>query len=456
MKMTREKACHRLHHRVSTPLNVLIDGREYSASDWSLGGMRINNWDRWDDGLALGDKLPCKFELPFQGFSIAFNVETEIIRMIPESKEMGQKFIDLDERQIELLNHFVEQLVRGSMMSIEDTILRIDSPVTPVSTAPDPSPVSEVPISRLPTKLIAMSTFYGVLGLVVMSLVLLTIYENFLNLKVETAVTSVPVEPIVSLIDGRIKRVNAAVNVPVSSGMTMMVLESPDLKKRIEGAKISIEQKKIELEAHRKRHVLAIETSGSAASKEAKLHQIEIDLVQQEVTLAMQSLVALYDFKENMEITSPGNGRLVNLFRQPGSLVKRGETIGIFERDQAPKIHAFLTDKEARDITLNHPAQVRLLNSGQQWHGRVTDIKTDTALIVGPQIRYQPNNTGERPILVEIELAAPQHGQRMPLSSGLPVEVLFPTTRVSRSINEYFNEPAAQAVSVETIQGSRI
>jgi len=439
MKITREKACQRLHHRISTPLHVLINGCEYSASDWSLGGLRITNWDQWQDESLKGKQLECKFELPFQGFNIAFDVTTEVVRYVPENQELGLKFIDLDDRQIELLNHFVEQLVRGSMMSVEDTILRIDSPVTPVSTSPDASPAHEVPVHRIPIKMIAMSTLYGLIGITLFSLVAITIYENFLNLKVKSAFTTSPTEPLVSLVDGRLRSVDTAVNSSTEAGDALMTVVSPDISKRIEEAKIFIEQKQLELEAHRKRHVLAIEITGSAASEGAQLHQIEIDLVQQEVALAMQKLVALYDYRDDLSIVSPSKGRIVKLLRKQGSVIKRGETLAIFERNEVPKIHAYLTEDEARSISLNLNATIRLLNAGEEWIGRVDKIRLAPYGSATNLSKANQSIGNSRPVLVEISLPHASGQTLKNLSAGLPIEVLFPTTRLSLYINRVLN-----------------
>ncbi|MGH1374047.1 MAG: PilZ domain-containing protein [Cellvibrionaceae bacterium] len=438
MKITREKACQRLHHRISTPLHVLIEGAEYSASDWSLGGLRIVNWDQWDDESLHGKQLECKFELPFQGFNIAFEVTTEVVRYLPDSQELGLKFVDLDERQIELLNHFVEQLVRGSMMSVEDTILRIDSPVTPVSTKPDASPAHEVPVHRFPLKLIAMSSLYGLIGVTLFSLVAITVYENFFNLKVKSAFTTSATEPLVSLVDGRLHRVDAKMYSNTQTGDALMTIESPDIAKRIEEAKIFIEQKQLELEAHRKRHILAIEVTGSSASEDAQLHQIEIDLVQQEVALAMQKLVALYDYRDDLSILSPSQGRIVKLLRKQGALIKRGETLAIFERNEPPRIHAYLTEAEARSISLNLNATIRPLNVDKEWLGRVEKIHLAPYGSTSQLSRANQHIDSSRPVLVEISLPTSSSETLMNLSSGLPIEVLFPTTRLSLYINRVF------------------
>lgn len=441
MEITREKACQRLHHRIATPLNLTTDGRHYSAVDWSLGGFRVANWDRWDKDIKIGDQQTWKFELPFQGFKIAFDIVAEVVRINPQNGHFACKFLHLNNRQIELMNHFIEQLVRGAMVPLKDTILRIDSPVTPVSTEPSASPLEELPVSRIPLRMVMMTVLYLSLGVGIFSLLLMTLYENFLTLKVDTAATSIPVESIVSLVDGRITRVSSIIDQPISEGMPILTIESPQLKKQIADAKTSIEQKKLELEAQRKRYVVAIETSGSISSKEARLLQIDIDLVEQEVRLAVQDLLALYEYQENLSILSPSDGRLVHLSRERGAIVKRGETLGIFERTEVPVVNVFVTEKEARLIYLNQLTQVHLLSLNQRWFGSVSDIKKETLTSTVKQLGYRPENTPQRNIMVKIELQMAS-SDALYLRSGLPVEVRFATSKISQEVLKYFAEEA--------------
>jgi len=431
MKITREKASQRLHHRVKTPLDVKLDGYSYSASDWSMGGFRLSNWDRFEEGFKPTDTFPCYFKLPFQGFDIAFDIQVELVRADETRKTVSFKFIDLTERQIELLNHFVEQLIRGAMVPIGDTILRIDSPVTPVSTKPDPSPLEELPTSRWPTKLIGMSVFYLLVGVMLFGYLGITMYENILSLKVDTAVTASPVEPLVSLVDGRIQKVNAGLDQVVTKGEVLIEIDSPDLKKSIDTAKNKLELKKLELEALRKRYQLAVDTTEGQTSKEARLLEIEIDLMKQEVTLATQSVVNLYEYKENLSIESPDDGRLVSLLRNHGSTVKSGETIGLFERSQLPRINAYVTESEASSLSINQRAEVHLLALDISLSAKVLQIRPDKAFLSGDGYQYRPASETARSVLIELELLPSQHTDVLnSLRSGLPVVVLFPASKL--------------------------
>jgi len=431
-------------------LAVKIDGRDYSAIDWSLGGFRVKDWDHWDDNYKVGTRSFCNFELPFQGFNIAFDVETEVVRLDKNNNELAEKFVQLSERQTELLNHFVEQLVRGSMMPVQDTILRIDSPVTPVSTEPDPSPIEEVPVSRIPLQMICMSALYITIGLVLFALVSVTVYENFLSLKINTAVTASPVEPLISLVDGQVMKVNAGIDEVVNEGDSLIVIESPSLRKKIEEAKIGIEKKKIELEANRKRHALAIDTTGSPASKESRIFEIEVDRVQQEVTLAMQHLVALYDYKETVSISSPSEGRMISMFRDRGSMVKSGDTLGMFERQGIPLVHAYVTEEEVKNISLNLSAEIYILNKNELLMGTVVNIKSNNAQFTNVGMAYVPKNIEDRNIIVEIAFD-PIGQNRYPVlpKSGLPVEVLFPSSKLKSVFGKYLiSSPAKKEIAI--------
>lgn len=255
MKISREKPSQRRHHRVSTPIDITINDQLYNVSDWSLGGFKIEDFN--DDNLEPGDEFECHFSLPFQGFFVAFHVNLTAIRA--DSGVLAAKFVSLSERQTELLEHFIEELVRGNMTSVGDTILRIDSPVTPVSTEPDPNPKGEVPIKRWPTKLIAMTCMYASVGVILFTYIFFTLWSNFLSLEVETGVVTASIESVLSPTDGKIRRVSSGVNQLVSKGSALIKIENPAIEESLERAKIKISRNKLLLERLRQEREVAIE-----------------------------------------------------------------------------------------------------------------------------------------------------------------------------------------------------
>ena len=407
-----------MHHRVSTPLRVQIAGHSYAAVDWSLGGIRVRDWSDFSN-VRPGDTFTCCFSLPFQGFDIAFETELEVVRLIEEDSQMAARFTALDDRQKELMNHFIEQLVRGAMVPIDDTILRIDSPVTPVSTKPDPSPAEEVPVSRWPTRLIGMSAFYLMLGSVLFYALAITVYDNFLSLNITHAVTEKPVEPIISLSDGRVEQVAVTTYQSVKPGQPLFQISSPDLDQDIKQAKVDLEKAKVELESLRKKHAVVVDIHKSHLVKEARFLEIEIDEKQQDIALATERVLALYEHRDALQIASPGDGRIVRVMRNSGSIVRKGDTLAYFEHDAESIVVAYVTQDEAGYLALRDIAYVRSNLFDGSRAARIAAIEPIETITT----RF---SSDDRIIRVELQL----QDASIDLPSGSPVKVEFPATVV--------------------------
>jgi multidrug resistance efflux pump len=434
MKITREKACQRLHHRVKTPLGLHLNGGVYQAIDWSLGGLRIGDWSDTDSVL-VGQIVPCQFHLPFQGFDIGLTVELEVLRIDKEQSQLAGQFVELGDREKELMQHFIEQLIRGAMVPVADTIMRIDSPVTPVSTTPDASPVDKLPNSRIPKKLIAMSAFYLIGGLLLFSLVALTIYNNFLSLRVETAMTSKPVEPIIALRDGRLINASVTTDQWVREGDELFQMSLPAINRELDEARIEVERNRLELAALRKKYALAAELNGSHLDPEARRIEIDIDYSQQQVAMANENLLALYRHKDELNLNSPGDGRVIRMFRLPGSQVQRGEMLALFERSGRATVVAYLSEEEVKGIRMDQVADIYSSTYGAQWQGVVTEIMPAQT---GMDLPY----TAKRGVAVRLALVS---GNVDPsdVVSGSPVSIQFHHPLVMR-VQELMGSDALQ------------
>lgn len=254
MKITREKPSQRRHHRVNASLMIDINGKTYKARDWGLGGFSLDDWQ--DTSLQAGDAFSCTFCLPFQGFEISFDVQAEVVRL-SDDQVLAAKFPALDDRHKEIMSYFIEDLVRGTMTTVDDTIMRIDSPVTPVSTKPDPSPLAEVPKRRWPLQQVAMTTLYMSVGMALLVYIVFTIYANFFSLEVDSGVVAAPIEKIISTTDGKISKVTIQINELVVEGDKLISIEDARVEREIELAKVEIERIRSELEQKQKE--LAIE-----------------------------------------------------------------------------------------------------------------------------------------------------------------------------------------------------
>ena len=238
MNVFRERPSQRLHHRVTAPFYVEIGERVHQASDWSLGGFCI---ERYRGELpAAHTPLDCTLSLPFQGFNISFEARAEVVWRDEKTRTIGVRFLDMGDRERGLLTHFVEELVRGSMVAAEETIKRIDVPVTPVPTTPDTNPVAQIPLRRWPVKVILISALYAVLGLAVFGYIALAAYASLFRLQVDMAVVVSERLVLGSPARGRLLELPVAAGQSVEAGALLAVLSDRDLSERRRRAEASL------------------------------------------------------------------------------------------------------------------------------------------------------------------------------------------------------------------------
>ena len=277
VKVKREKADQRRHHRVTAPIFVEVGGHRLRAADWSLGGLRIEGFP--ETIPEVGAEVLLQMTLPFQGFDVSFDAKGQCVRGDAASGMFAVRFTALGERERELMSHFIEELVRGSMVNVGDTIQRIDVPVTPAALTPDPSPTSKLPIRRWPVKTVVMTTVYGCLGVVVFAYTGLLGYTNFYRMEVQTAVITAPVDTVASPVDGRVGWTEVKPGDQVKTGDVIVNVFDSQLEREIELADIAIREQKAKLLFAKQRHADELERLKSFAGVELKnLEQSRIEV----------------------------------------------------------------------------------------------------------------------------------------------------------------------------------
>lgn len=292
VKVKRERPDQRRHHRVTAPLYVELDGTRVRAADWSLGGLKLEGFP---GALPhIGAVVPLSLTLPFQGFDVSFEAKGEIIRCKPNTGSCSIRYTEIGERERELMQHFLEELVRGSMVQIEDTIHRIDVPVTPASLEPEVNPVASLPPTRIPPKTVAMGSFYIVLGLAVFGYAAVLAYTNLFRMEVQTAVISAPVETVTAQADGRISSTaNITAGTRVKAGDIVVEIADSQIERDLELAEIAVREQQAKLAFLKRRHADELERVQSFSTVELKNLQqtkIEMESLQAQLQAAEQHL----------------------------------------------------------------------------------------------------------------------------------------------------------------------
>jgi multidrug resistance efflux pump len=355
VKVKRERPDQRRHHRVTAPLYVTVDGHSLRATDWSLGGLRL---DGYPGPLPdPGAQIALHLSLPFQGFDVSFTCQAEVVRRDPATRMFAVQYTEIGERERELMQHFLEELVRGSMVDVQDTIQRIDVPVTPASLEPSKPRSAQVPLKRWPIKAIAMTGLYGVIGVGIFAYTGLLAYSNFYRLEVQTAVISAPVEAVASQAEGQVQWSGAKPGDSVAAGDVVIRVVDNQIEREIEVAAITVKEKATQLAFLKQR--LEDEHARMRSFSTVTAKSLE------QVKLEMESLQAQVQAAEQQ------HGRFAHLHM-------KGYTTDAKLEDAEKLLATLRKSLEAKQVELASQKKLAVQNDGK-WHYTGQNMVGETA-----------------------------------------------------------------------------
>lgn len=251
--ITREVASQRRHFRLVAPLKIrcLESQQKFSTCDWSIGGFCVKDWR---PNLKIDEQFDVEVLVVFDGFDINFETKAQLVRLDKVKNKVAVKFIDLEPRHERLLQHFADSLIRGEMVSIGDTIKRIDVPVSLVSDSPDKMAISN-PV--IPTdkgrKTALFSGAYLFVGIFFGWYVLATVYDNLFHLRIDSA-NIVGADSIVSAPqNGVIDTLYVQRGESVEKNQAIAYLRNEDVLESVALAQIEVARAEADLEERRQR-----------------------------------------------------------------------------------------------------------------------------------------------------------------------------------------------------------
>ena len=468
---------------VTAPLFVeLGSGSRQRAAEWSLGGLSIT--DSNDPVPQVGTVETLKLTLPFQGFDISFLVTGNIIESDPPHGSFAAEFVQLGDRERGLLCHFLDELVRGSMTPVEDTIQRIDVPVSPLQL--EPQSLSDGAGSQLGKAANAgvMTAIYALLGMVVFGYLGLLFYSNLMRFEIDSARLTVPSDRVLALGEGHVRRTDLRPGDAVSRGDVLAYVYDNQLEREIELADIGVRESEAKV-GHLKRqatgdvqraspngqrtrleldsitarvqaaehevkrlaslprfaqNVLKLEEARKkliAYQKTLESRQIDLSPVEalayqagQELEFTRQRHSALVGHRDRLAVRAPFDGVLVELPRGDNSSVRKGDVVAVVEQSSVPKVTALLSTHDVMRIGIGEPARLYMPTASTFMNARITKIDQVADLIASGErsAAVGPNAHGANANWSRIELQVDEPkllGDRALYHSGMPVVVQF-------------------------------
>lgn len=181
----------RRHQRVTAPLFVIWSGRRMKTTDWSLGGLRIDNLP--GDLPSIGDEIRLKLALPFRKFEVAIVVGAEVVRTTGDLGMIAVRFSEVGARERELMTHLLDEVVRSPAIIEGDAVRHGEvSDAQPASTSDDNS-LKPVPNHYWPTKHQVATGICAVIGLVLSGYVAMLSYAALIAKSVPIGFIPAPV-----------------------------------------------------------------------------------------------------------------------------------------------------------------------------------------------------------------------------------------------------------------------
>jgi multidrug resistance efflux pump len=353
-------------------MRITLGEQNFDAVDWGLGGCRISGLSGALPDIGSQHILLCT--LPFQGFNITLKAEAELIRHDDDKCETAFRFTQLGERETALMQHFVEDLVRGKMTDVADTIVRIDTPVTPVPIKPDPNPTHDIPVRRWPIKQILMTCFYFVLGVVVFGYVGVYAFATLFRLEIQSAVVSAERLQISAPINGRVDELPHRSGARVAAGSIIAVMEDTGHDTALQKAKSDLAQTRAQLaetkvvlaEEHRRAEGYTLVARNNVRQADSQLEGLE--LARDNAALKLERLKIL-----------SGKG----LVRADDVEAAELEVKSVVSNLERKKIHI----QELKEL-IEGGDSIRLF-TGNAFAGRLAEMKAKDARLTALQNHYE-------------------------------------------------------------------
>jgi multidrug resistance efflux pump len=234
----------RSHIRQEIPIKLEFRGKMYTVTDWSLGGFRIEAAHFLP---VVGERLPVRIILTGNGTQTHVSTEVRIVRVSRKTKTIAARFIALLEPEKQILRDLIGRSEHGKMFQKRRRFAEDPIKMTPISIVPTAGEAAPIPSRRLRRRRIFYSILYFSSGAVLTGMVMTLLYSHFFRAKIDYAVVTMPLEPIVAQDVSRVVKVFVPEGQTVTQGAPIFRVEDDQLMREQQAAELFVAKAKANL-----------------------------------------------------------------------------------------------------------------------------------------------------------------------------------------------------------------
>jgi membrane fusion protein (multidrug efflux system) len=234
MSVSFEANSKRRFHRVTVPLIVRLGEVSYKASNWSVGGFQI---DDYQGELQPGTECDVTVLLPYSEFSVHLPIRARVARR--EGSTLGCAFINLTPAQHAALHHLVEAALEGRLGDLGETLGALQMPLT----SAEKKLVEDTETSNLQAmrmRLIPKTVLYVGSFTLLLAAILGVMYYLLSTVRVPDGVVLGNLVSVAVNSPGRISQIPVKEGRKVEAGAPLFVVENREIEAALQAAETKV------------------------------------------------------------------------------------------------------------------------------------------------------------------------------------------------------------------------
>ena len=234
--ITSQANCQRKSHRLTIPIQIIIDQKTYQLNNWSAHGFQVQNLEL---ELELDQIIDATLILPTGGASILLNVKAKLKNITQNL--YGFEIIEISDKNSRVLRHYASLAIDGNYNHIDDLSgdLFMMDVATPIK---EPISLTDKESKKVHKSFLKRASFYTVSALLLLIIIFSTFIYNYLIVAQSTGLISGNAHYYNAPKDGLLESLYVKNNQNVAKGELLFEMASQNEKKLLINKK---QQKKL-------------------------------------------------------------------------------------------------------------------------------------------------------------------------------------------------------------------